>query len=389
MKIPKPLSDLIPGIKLSIETAMLFCQSQMHAGRLLMLVVYMPTSAIALYFFIFASDMYISESSFAVISGDSSYMPNQLGLLAQISGGGTVMDAFLVQEHITSLDMVERIEQRLDIRQHYADASRDVFSRLRRSPTREQILDYWRWMVSAAFDLDRGIIFVEVKAYTPEMARAVNGAILQCSEELVNEMNSRAHQDAIRLSKAEVSLAEKRLEQAQLALQQFRDDKSVVDPKLTVENLEGVIARLEGEAALTEAELGAALSLMREDSLRVLNIKTRLQALHEQLRTERARLSGLARDGTISALLGSYAQLTTEEEFARQQLLTAMTSLEQARIRAFTQTRYIVPLQPPTQPEESLYPRPVLYTVVAFLGLLVLLGMCSLLIAAVKDHMGV
>ncbi|MDR2799813.1 MAG: capsule biosynthesis protein [Desulfovibrio sp.] len=342
-----------------------------------------------MYFFIFASDMYISESSFAVISGDGSYMPSQLGVLAQISSGGTMMDAFLVQEHITSLDMLERIEKRLDLRAHYADASRDVISRLRRSPTREQALDYWRWIVSAAFELDRGIIFVEVRAYTPEMARAVNNAILQCSEELVNEMNSRAHQDAIRLSQAEVSLAEKRLEKAQLALQQFRDDKSVVDPKLTVENLEGVIARLEGEAALTEAELGAALSLMREDSLRVLNIKTRLQALHEQLRTERSRLSGLARDGTISALLGNYAQLTTEEQFAREQLLAAMTALEQARIRSFTQTRYIVPLQPPTRPEESLYPRPVLFTIVAFLGLLILLGMCSLLIAAIKDHMGV
>jgi capsular polysaccharide transport system permease protein len=387
MKIRKPLSSLIPDIKLFVEKFALFFQSQMNARRLFILVIYMPTSVIALYFFVFASDMYISDSSFAVISGDSA-MPNQMGFLAQISGG-TVMDAFLVQEHITSRNMLERIEQRLNLRAHYADASHDLVSRLKRSPSREEMLAYWRWIVSAAFDLDRGIIFVEVKAYTPEMAKEVNSAILQCSEELVNEMNSRAHQDAIRLSMAEVALAEKRLEEAQQALQRFRDDKSVVDPKLTVQNLEGVIARLEGEAALTEAELGAAMSLMREDSLRVLNIKTRLQALHEQLRSERSRLSGLAQDGTISALLGDYTQLTTEEQFAREQLLAAMAALERARIRSFTQTRYIVPLQPPTQPEESLYPRPLLYTFVAFLGLLIFLGMSSLLLAAIRDHMGV
>jgi capsular polysaccharide transport system permease protein len=388
MKIRKPFLSMIPELKRSVERIALFCRAQGQAGRLLLLVVYVPTSAIGLYFFVLASDMYISESSFAVISGDGSSMSSQLGFLAQMPGG-TVRDAFLVQEHVTSLDMLERIEARLDLRAHYADGSHDPVSRLKLRPTREEMLDYWRWIVSAAFDLDRGIIFVEVRAYTPEMAKAVNSAILQCSEELVNDMNSRAHQDAIRLSMAEVALAEQRLMQAQQALQRFRDDKSVVDPKLTVENLEGVIARLEGEAALTEAELGAALSLMREDSLRVQNIKTRLQALHGQLRAERARLSGLAKDGTISALLGEYTQLATEEEFAREQLLAGMTALEQARIRSFTRTRYIVPLQPPTQPEESLYPRPVLYTLVAFLGLLILLGMCSLLIAAIKDHMGV
>jgi capsular polysaccharide transport system permease protein len=352
------------------------------------LLVYLPTAAVALYFFLFASDMYISESSFAVLGDDGSSLAGQLGLLAQISSS-TVRDAFLVQEHIASLDMLERIEKRLDLRAHYADASHDFFSRLKSSPTREEMLRYWRRIVSAAFDMDRGIIFVEVRAYAPEMAEALNSAILQCSEELVNEMNRRAHQDAIRLSGEEVERAEKRMMQAQRALQRFRDDKSIVDPKFTVESLEGVIATLEGEVAMTEAELGTALSLMREDSLRVQNIKARLQALQDQLVAERARLSGLALDGTISALLGDYAQLSMEEQFAREQLVTAMTSLETARVRSFVQTRYIVPLQPPTRPEESLYPRPFLYTLVTFLALLVLLGVCSLLLAAIRDHMGV
>ena len=365
-----------------------FFRAQGRGRRLLALLVYMPTAAVALYFCLFASDMYISRSSFAVLGDDGSSLSGQLGFLAQISSS-TVRDAFLVQEHITSLDMLERIELRLDLRAHYADVSHDFISRLKSSPSREEMLNYWRRIVSAAYDLDRGIIFVEVRAYAPEMAKALNSAILQCSEELVNEMNRRAHQDAIRLSAEEVALAEKRMMLAQQALQRFRDDKSVVDPKFTVESLEGIIATLEGEVAMTEADLGAALSLMREDSLRVQNIKTRLQALQDQLVAERARLSGLALDGTVSALLGDYAQLTMEEEFAREQLMTAMATLEKARVRSFVQTRYIVPLQPPTQPEESLYPRPFLYTLVAFLSLLVLLGVCSLLLAAIKDHMGV
>jgi capsular polysaccharide transport system permease protein len=278
----------------------------------------------------------------------------------------------------------------IDLRAHYSDRSKDIYSRLWARPTKEELLTYWQWIVSPTFDPDKGIISVEVKAYTPEMAKRINDAILACSEELINQMNDRAHQDAIRLTRAEVVMAQQRLEKAQAALQRFRDDKSVLDPKSTAAGLEGVVAKLEAEAAGVEAELSAALRMLREDSPRVITIRTRLQALRDQLTAEKSRLAGLTAEGSaLSSLVGDYTHLTTEVEFAQQQLIKSMAALEGARLKAIAQSRYLVPFQPPTLPEESLYPRPFLFTFFSFLALLIALGIVSLIIAAIKDHMGV
>lgn len=381
---------LLPSqrLQLSQEKLSLVFRREGRPGRLVLLFVCLPSVLFFLYLFFIHSNMYISEANIAVRSNDATELPSLAGMVLP-GGSSTVYDAFIVQEYIASMDMLERVKSRIDLVAHYGDPWRDPISRLKSSPTREEWLDYWRWIVSPAFDLDRGFISVKVKAYSPEMAQAINTAILEYSEELVNRMNERAHLDAILLAREEVALAEQRIARAQQALRQFRDDKSVVDPRVIVKNLEGVIAQLEGEAAQAETELGAALRIMQENSPRVLNLKNRTQSLRAQLASERARLAGLTKDGTLSALIGDYTQLETEENFAREQLVAAMTSLENARFKATAKSRYIVPFQPPILPEESLYPRPFLYTLFFFLGALILLAIGSLILASIKDHMGI
>ena len=365
-----------------------FLRKEGRAFRLMLLFVYIPTAIVGIYFALFFSNMYISESMFALRTGESSDLFPVSPLMR--SASPAISDAYIIQSYIASIDMLEKIEKKIPLRQHFSDRSRDIFSRLQTNPTREEILKYWQWLASIAYDPDKGIISLKVKAYTPEMAQAINQAILESSEELVNQMNDRSHQDSIRLTKAEVTASEERLMQARLALQQFRDEKSMLDPKIMAQGLEQVIATLEAEAASVQAELNAEMQVMHKSSPRVVNIQTKLYALLEQITKEKSRLAGLSgQSGTLSALVGDYARLATEEEFAHKQLISAMAAFEGARMAAITQSRYLIPFQPPTLPEESLYPRPVLFTFFAFVALLVGLGICSLVIASIKDHMGI
>jgi capsular polysaccharide transport system permease protein len=286
--------------------------------------------------------------------------------------------------------MLEKIDKELDLQEHYGDRSRDVLSRLKNDPTREEFFEYWKWIVSVVFSQDKGIITVEVKAYSPEMAEAINKNILAQSEKLVNEMNERSQQDSIRMAVAEIASAEARLLKAQDNLRKFRDANSILDPSATSTVLAGVMAKLEGEAALAQANLNAALQSMSPDNPQAKLLAIHLQAIRDQLEQEKLRLAGTGVGAeSLSALVGDYARLTTEEKFAQEQLVHAMTAYEGARIKAIIQTRYLVPFQPPTLPQESLYPRPLLYTAITFLGLFLALGLCSLIVAAIKDHMGV
>ena len=357
--------------------------------RLMLFFVYIPTALLFFYLLLIHSPMYISTASLALRSGDGNEMPSLAGFFLP-SASSTTMDAHIVQNHISSMDMMDKVDQIINLRAHYGGGERDIYSRLKGDPTKEEMHEYWQWIVSPSFNVDKGIISVEVKSYAPEVAKKINDTILAFSEELVNQMNDRAHQDALRLTRTEVEAAEKRVLQAQEALRRFRDDKSILDPEATAKGLEGVIVQLETEAASTQADLTAALQVMQPGSPRVQTLETKLHALHEQLVREKTRLAGLGTGSTtLSALVGDYAQLATEEQFAQKQLVHSMSAFEAARLKAISQSRYLVPFQPPTLPQESLYPRLFLFTAVGFLTLLIVVGLSSLIIAAIKDHMGV
>ena len=93
-------------------------------------------------------------------------------------------------------------------------------------------------------------------------------------------------------------------------------------------------------------------------------------------------------DGNLNALVAGYEDLTIEADFAQRQLVSAMSSLEQARIQQAAQSRYVVAYQQPTLPDEALYPRPILFTVYIFLGTVIVFGLASLIWASIREHAG-
>ena len=366
-----------------------------RGARIVMTFVIWPTVLIGIYLFFLHSPMYVSYTDFALRTGEGTDMSaNPSPLFAGTSA--TTLDAFILQNYVTSMDMMEKVEQAIGWREHFSDRTKDVYSRLRANPTKEELLKYWQWVVEAHYALDKGIVSIEVKAYTPEMAKKISDAILSFSEELVNQINMRAHEDAVRLTKSEVTLAENRHTRALDALQKFRDDQEMLDPESMAQSLERIVATLESEAVTIRSELAATLSVMQKNSPKVITLQNRLQAVQEQISKEKARLAGLdtspqsALGGNpLSSLFGRYTHLMSEEKFAQELLLKALDAAERARVRAITQSRYIVAFQPPTLPEESLYPKPLLFTFLSFLFLLIVVGIVALTIAAIMDHMGV
>ena len=263
------------------------------------------------------------------------------------------------------------------------------FSRLTNNPTQDEQLRYWKWAVIPALDQDTGIITLETKAYSPEMAQKIAAAVLARSEALVNTMNLRAREDAVSLAQSEVQRAEARVRKAQEAMRNFRDAHTLLDPRVTAAGLQGVVTELEGEAVKLRAQLAEAQSFMRSSAPATKALQTRLKAVESQLDQEKQRLAGLrSQEGNLNAVVGEYEDLTIEAEFAQKQLVTAMSALESARVHEVAKSRYVVAFQQPTLPDESLYPRPFLFTAYVFVGALLLLGLGSLITASIREHAG-
>lgn len=359
------------------------------AIKALLLAVLLPAFLSLLYFGLWASPMYIAEARFAVRGAESSGGASGLAALLLPSGASVGADAHIVAEYIQSPDIMEAIDGEMHIFRHFSSREYDLISRLAADATRDERLSYWQWAVKPSFDPETGIIALSVKAYDPATAKKLAEAVLAKSEALVNAMSRRAQDDAITLAMSEVKTAEKRVSATQDAMREFRNRSGMLDPASTAGGLQSIVSQLEGEAAKVRAEIAEASTYMSKDAPALVGLRARLKAVETQLASEKLRLAGeTTRADSLTSFAGEYEDLRTESEFARQQLVSAMTSLETARVKAEAKSRYVVAFQIPALPDEFLYPRPFLFTAYALVGALVLAGLCSLIIAAVREHAG-
>lgn len=351
------------------------------------LFVGVPTVLVFLYLALFASPMYVSEAKFAVRSATE--QAGGLDFATQIfkTASSTTQDAAVVTEYIESPDAFERLDKELAVKAHYSDRRWDVISRLSQNPTLYDKTTFWNFVASPVLDPDSGIVTFTVRAYTPEMAQKIASHVLKQSEALVNAMNERAREDAMKLAGEEVKRAQARLTKSQKALETFRDEHAEIDPKATASGLQTLVMDLEGQRATLKAQISEMAAYMRPDAPALKTLKTRLAAVEKQLSGEKQRLAGIGA-GAMNNWVSAYEALTIENEFAQKQLVSAMTAMESARVSLLSQSKYVVTIESPTLPDESRYPRTFEFTFCVLLGLLLLFGLGSLIVASIREHAG-
>ncbi len=361
------------------------------AGHFFLIALIIPTVCVFVYFSLLASPMYVSQASFAVRSAGSN-APAVAGIAAAMlsaGGGGAGTDPFIINDYIQSLDIVQDIDKELNLVKHYTARSHDIISRLWQKPTQDELLKYWRRVMVPQLSMDTGIISVETRAYSPEMAQKITQAVLARSEALVNAMNERSRNDAVELARKEIERAEERVKASQMALKEFRNLHAMLDPKVTAGGLQDIVTKLEAESTALRTKIAETSSYMRDNTPVLKSLRQRLSAVESQLAREKQRVAGTsAAESNLNSLVAGYEELSMEAEFAKQQLVAAMSALEKARIEQATQSRYVVAYQQPTLPDESLYPRPLLFTLYTFLGTLIVLGLISLVWASIREHAG-
>ena len=171
------------------------------------LVAAMLCALFVLYWGTFAADRYVSESHIVV---DSLQVPREprLDLASIVTGNaGGPKDILLLQDYLLSPDMLKKLDEKLNLREHYS-ASYDVFSRLWAKDVSDEWFQYhYRSRVSATYDDYSGVLVIRAQAYTPEMAQSIQRAMLEEGERFMNEA---AH----KLAREQVAFAEREVAQS-------------------------------------------------------------------------------------------------------------------------------------------------------------------------------
>ena len=354
-------------------------------------MVAVPIAGIAYYLFTVATDQYASTSGFSVRSEDIGSPVELMGGLSQFIGGGSGGgEADMLYEFIQSQDLVTELDDRLDLRTHYtAPFKSDPMFSLWPGGTAEDLVDYWHRIVKVAYDKNTGLLTLNVRAFSPEMAQQLSREIIAESQMLVNQLNATARADVLRYSEQDLADAVARLKEAREALVHFRTRTQIVDPESDLQGRMGVLASLQQQLAQALIDYDLVVQDSGPDDPRVTSAARRIEVIRHRIREERDTFSNTEPgDGSepYPQLLAEYESLTVDHEYAAGAYAAALASLDIARANAARQSLYLATYIKPTFPERADYPQRWMILSLSSLFLFLLWTTSSLMYYALRDR---
>jgi capsular polysaccharide transport system permease protein len=332
-------------------------------------LVLLPTFLVGLYYYKYATDLYLSESAF-VVKTASAPAPLGEGLLTGLSATpiATLQGSISVQDFILSREVLGRLERDLGIVAHFQDKAIDPVRRLAPDATMEDVYDYYANVVSVSYDPAESVIRMEVVAASPEMAQAISAALISYSEDMVDGLSSRLREDTLREAAEAVALAKTALEDAHL-----------------------IIHTLELEVEALRGKLDELLTYAAEDDARVVDLRRDIAFKRSQTAERRRNLvgDGSGAGGSLSSVNVELQRAEVEVMTQQQQFMSAMASQEAARIEAQRQVRYLAPIVPPALADKSTRPHRARNTALAFVIFFGIFMMVSLTISVLREQISV
>lgn len=354
---------------------------------LIVLLALSPTLAGSVYYGLVATDRYVSEAQFVIRSASRTTGTTGFTAFLQMVGiSGSQDDTFAVHDFISSRDAMLRLIERMPLREMYGRPEADalsVYPNWLYADTLEHFHRYLRWRIEVSYNSNTGISTLKVQAFTPEDAKRIADALLDLSEQLINQMNVRIRQDSVRFATDEVRRGEERMVAAQLAITDFRNREVTLDPTRSSIHVMELVARLAGELSNANA-LIAEVRASSPSSPQLPSLQRRADAIREQIALERARISHSS-DG-LAEKIAQFEQLTLEREFASRALGAAITALDNARSEARRQQLYLERVAGPSLADQSLEPQRHYLVATIFVLNLIALMIIWLFIAGIRTH---
>jgi capsular polysaccharide transport system permease protein len=351
-------------------------------------LVLLPTLLCGLYYGLIATDRYVSEARFVIRT--ASKPANALGglsaLLQLVGMSRSQDDAYAVHDFLTSRDALAQLGARLDLPRIYGVSDADFLARYPSfiyGPTQEDLYLYFQHMLTVIVNGSTGLTTLRVEAFRPADAQSVARILLELGEGLVNRLNLRIQEDAVRVSAAEVARAEERRVAAQVAMTAFRNRELTLDPTKSSAIVVELIGHLSAQLADTQMQI-AQTQANSHNSPQLAVLQQREAAIARQIATERGRVASDS-DG-LADKIASYEKLALEQEFSIRVLAQAVGALEAAKVDARRQQLFLERVVEPGLPDQAMEPRRWRSVLTVFGFNIVGLGVLWLVGTGLREH---
>lgn len=351
-----------------------------------LITVGLPTLVGALYYGVIASPRYVSESHFVVRSAGSA-QPSGLGLALQGVGlSAGLNDAFAVHEYLNSRDSLKALQTRFDLKSMLSPPNVDWFSRARppwEGQSEEALYKGFQRKLTVGYDATSGISTLRVEAFNAKDAKAINTAMLDGGEALVNRLNERSAANAVRDAQRSYEQARAEVAASHQALTALRNSAQFIDPRAAVAETTEVVSGLLVTIAQLRAER-AQLAAEAPSSPQLPNLDSRIAAYERQVAEARAKATGGA--ASLAPKVGVYEDLMMRREIADKVMAQATAALLTAEQDARRQKLYLERIVEPNEPDKPLEPKRLMAILTIFASSLLVYAVGWLIWAGVREH---
>jgi len=341
---------------------------------LFLLLVAVPIAGTATYLFGFAADRFESEAVFvvrnpqqadgALLAGNGQNATDVFSRAVPLASD----DSFAVQEFILSRDAMRLADEQLNLKKILAGPATDPlwhFPSIFGDDTEEALYRTYLRHVDVHYDFNTNISVLSVQAFSPADAQRLATVLLGLSEDLVNRLNERGEQDAIRAAAVDVAQAREAASQAIDQMMAFRIRANVVDPSGSANVLSKVLVTLLGELIDTRAQIDV-IRTTAPLSPQLVPLEAKAASIQRQVDDEKANIGH--GDAALAPQIAEYERLDLAGKFADKALMGALASQERAREQAERKQIYLDRIAAPAAPDEARYPWRILDLLVVALA---------------------
>ncbi|MBT0741711.1 capsular polysaccharide export system, inner membrane protein [Campylobacter lari] len=350
-------------------------------------IVLILTAFVVFYYVFIAANRYVSESVLSVKSttGDSGAITGIAALLTNNSFSSE--DITFLKSYIHSLDMLNILEEKIQIRELYQKQKLDFFYSISSSADQEDFLKYYQNRVKIIQENSaNGLLRVEVEGFDPQSAHLIASTIVKESEKFINEISHKAARDQMQFAEEELLRFKKRYQKAKDELLAFQNKYGVFDPLKQAEGTLKLIAELESKIAAKEAELLMMQSYINDNAPQIVTIKSEITALKKQLQKEKSKVSSPKSSQKLNDLAAKFQDLTIEAGFAESAYTAALKAYESARIEALRKIKQVVIVQSPSLPQSAKYPEALYNILTVFMILSLIYGIVKFIKMIIEEH---
>lgn len=329
--------------------------------------VMLPTIIVGWYFHSLATPMFSSKSEFLILKADNSGGGGLGGLLSGTQFA-TSQDSIAVQSYLQSKDAMLRLDQDVGFKAHFTQPWIDPIQRLSENASNEEAYKTYQKNVKIGYDPTEGVIRMEVTAADPLVAANYSHSLIAYAEDRVNHLSEQKRDDQMEDALSGFENAEAERYKAQEALVELQQRGALLDPEGVIGSLRGQINNIEIQLQEKQLQLAALLDNARPNQAKVDGARGDVRRLEFLLTSLNERMIDASKGENSLAELSVRIQMAQADLATRDMMLqSALQQVEQTRMEANRQVRYLTTSVEPVASQEPSYPRKFENTILAFL----------------------